>query len=78
MISLLATLAILAPPSAQASPASSDASRLYIYEDDEVEGETPRPQESWIGGRPALHQGTLLRIRVSFQDRLHRMALDLP
>jgi hypothetical protein len=49
----------------------------YIYENDNVSGKALKPGGIRVGGPRAAAVESLIRVRGTFLDRLHRHALDM-
>jgi hypothetical protein len=50
----------------------------YEFDDDNVEGNLVRPDDSWIESRRAAKHSSLIRMRTSFVPELLKSAEDLP
>jgi len=54
-----------------------NGTRVYEFEDDELEGEVLRAEGINIASRGSPHHESLLKIRTSFTPELTRITLDL-
>jgi hypothetical protein len=54
-----------------------NGTRIYEFEDDELEGEVLRAEGVNVGSRSSPHHDSLLEIRTSFTPELTRLTLDL-